>query len=189
LALPRPWKFADGKALQALVTHRPRGQSPQRRIPPVNTPPRRTLWVDATRARRRHLGDVTVVLSTRRRHDGPNRTNILVPHRPASVTARARVGVYLRRWWVELWCRALTGVVGVGPHQVTHQVARVERAVAVAIMASLLLRQWRAKDIPADRPGSACHLQRALAWDVVQAQCERSARQRARQWLHVGNAA
>jgi hypothetical protein len=54
---------------------------------------------------------------------------------------------------------------------------------------SLLLRKLRAKDIPTDRPWSAFRLPRAFAWEVIQAPCECSARQLARQWLRMGNAA
>jgi DDE family transposase len=189
LALPRTWKFANGKALKALVTHLPRWQYTQIRIPTVHTQHRRTFWVYAKRARLRHLGDVTGVLSKRRRNDGPKQTKILVTNLPESVTAREIVGVYLRRWWVELLFRELKGVVGLGQHQVTKQVDRVERSVAVAIMAYLLLLKLRAKDIPADRPWSAFNLQRAFAWEVMQAQCERSARQLARKWLQLRKAA
>lgn len=189
LALPRTWKFANGKALKARVTHLPRWQYTQMRIPTVNTQHRRTFWVYAKRARLRHLGDVTVVRSKRRRHDGPKQTKILVTNLPEVVSAREIVGVYLRRWWVELLFKELKGVVGLGQHQVTKQVDRVERSVTVAIMAYLLLLKLRAKDIPADRPWSAFHLQRAFAWEVLQAQCTRSARQLARKWLQAGNAA
>ncbi|HSF29906.1 MAG TPA: hypothetical protein VLK82_05465 [Candidatus Tectomicrobia bacterium] len=97
--------------------------------------------------------------------------------------------MYLRRWWVEWLCRELNGVVGLGQHQVTTQVDRVERSVAVAIMAYLFLLKLRAKDIPADRQWSAFHLQRAFAWEVMQAQCGRSAHQLARKWLQLGKAA
>jgi hypothetical protein len=76
-----------------------------------------------------------------------------------------------------------------GQHQVTKKPDRIERSVAVAIMAYLLLLKLRAKDVPADRPWSAFRLQRALAWEVVQAQCERSARQMARKWLQLGKVA
>jgi hypothetical protein len=116
LALPRTWKFAHGKALKALVTHLPRWKYTQMRMPTVNTRPRRTFWVDVKRARRRHWGDVTVVLSQRRRHDGPKQTTILVTNLPESVTAREIVGVYRRRWWVEVLFRELKGVVGLGQH-------------------------------------------------------------------------
>jgi hypothetical protein len=189
MALPRTWKFAHGKALKALVTHWPRWKYTQMRIPMVNTPHRRPFWVYAKRVRLRHVGDVTVVLSKRQRNDGPKQTTILVTNLPETVTAREVVGVYLRRWWVELLMKALKGVVGLGQHQVTKRVDRVERSMAVAIMAYLLLLKLCAHDTPADRPWSAFRLQRTLAWEVVQAQCERSARQLARKWLQLGKVA
>ena len=188
-APPRPWKFANGKALKALVTHLPRWKSAQIRMPTVNTQRRRTFWASAKRARLRHLGDVTVVRSTCRRNEGPKQTNILVTHLPETVTAREVVGVYWRRWWVELLCKELTGVVGRGQHQVTQKPDRVERSVAVASTAYLLLLKLRAHDVPADRPWSAFRLHRTFAWEVIQAQCERSACQMARKWLRLGNAA
>ena len=159
------------------------------RIPTVNGQRRRPFGIDATRARRRHLGEVTVVLSTCRRHEGPKPTTILMTHLPEPVTAREIVGVYLRRWWIELLFKELKGVVGLGQHQVTKQSARVERSVAVAIMAYLPLLKLCAHDIPAARPWSAFRLQRALAWEVMQAQCARSAHQLARKWLQLGKAA
>jgi hypothetical protein len=187
-ALPRTWKFTNGKALKALVTHLPRWWYAQIRIP-MASGRRRTFWVYAKAVRLRHLGDVTVVLSKCRRNDGPKQTKILVTNLPEPVTARQIVAIYLRRWWVEVLFKELKGVVGLGQHQVTKTVDRVERSVAVAIMAYLLLLTLRAQDIPADRPWSAFTLQRAFAWEVAQAQCERSARQMARKWLQLGKAA
>jgi len=63
---------------------------------------RRTFGVYAKRARLRHLDDVTAVLSKCRRNNRPKQANILVTNLPETVTAREVVGVYLRRWWVEL---------------------------------------------------------------------------------------
>jgi hypothetical protein len=60
---------------------------------------------------------------------------------------------------------------------------------SVGIWAYLLLLKLRAKDIPTDRPWSAFRLQRALAWEVIQEQSARSARQIARKWLQMGKAA
>jgi len=188
-ALPRTWKFTNGKTLKALVTHLPRWWYSRICLPTISGPRRRTFWVYAKRVRLRHLGDVTVVLSKCRRNDGPKHTKILVTNLPELVTARQIVAIYLRRWWVELLVKELKGVVGMGQHQVTKQVDRVERSVAVAIMAYLLLLKLRAQDIPADRPWSAFRLQRAFAWEIMQAQCERSAWQIARRWLQLGKAA
>jgi hypothetical protein len=180
VALPRTWKFAHGKALTALVPHLPRWKSSHIRLPTVTTPRRRTFWVSAKQARLRHLGDVTLVLSTCRRNEGPKQTTILVTTLPELVTTREIVGVYLRRWWIELLGKDLTGVVGLAQPQVTKQVGRVAHSVAVALMASLLLLRLRAQDIPAERPWSAFRLPHALAWEVAQAPCERSAHQMAR---------
>jgi Transposase DDE domain len=189
MALPRTWKLAHGKALKDLGTPLPRSTYLQIRLPTVHTPRRRTCWGYATRVRRRHLADVTVVLSTCRRNDGPKQTNILVTTLPETVTAREVVGVSLRRWWIELLMKERQGVVGRGQHQVTRKTDRVERAVAGAIMAYLLLLKLRAKAIPADRPWSALRRQQAFAWEVRQGQGERSAPQIARKWLQLGNAA
>jgi hypothetical protein len=188
-ALPRTWKCANGQALTALVPPLPRWTYTQSRSPAVNPPRRRPCWVYAKRARLRHLGDVTVVLSKCRRNQGPKHTTSRVPHRPETVTAREGVGVYVRRWWVALLCKERKGVVGLGQHQVTQKPDRVERSVAVAIRAYLRLLKLRAKDVPADRPWSAFRLQRACAWEVVQAQGERSARPMARKWLQLGTVA
>jgi hypothetical protein len=188
-ALPRTWKFTTGKTLKALVTHLPRWWYTRICIPTVNGQRRRTFWVYAKRVRLRHLGDVTVVLSKSRRNEGPKQTKILVTNLPETVPARQIVAIYLRRWWVELLVKELKSVVGLGQHQVTKQVDRVERSVAVAIMAYLLLLRLQAKHIPADRPWSAFQLQRQFTWEVMQAQCERSARQRAWKWLQRGKAA
>jgi hypothetical protein len=106
-------------------------------------------WGDAKPVRLHHLGAVTVVLSPCRRNAGPTQTKSLVTHLPQTVTARHVVAIYRRRW-VEVLCKELTGGVGLGQPQVTNAVGRLERAVAVAIMASLLRLKLRAKDIPAD---------------------------------------
>jgi hypothetical protein len=68
-----------------------------------------------------------VVLSKCRRNDGPRQTKILVTNLPETVTAREIVGVYLRRWWIELLMKELKGVVGLGQQQVTSKADRVER--------------------------------------------------------------
>jgi hypothetical protein len=76
-----------------------------------------------------------------------------------------------------------------GQQQGITQADRVERSVAVAIMASRLRRKLRAKDILVDRPWSAFRWHRAFAWEVIAAPCERSAHQMVRKWLRMGNAA
>jgi hypothetical protein len=66
---------------------------------------------------------------------------------------------------MELLFKELKGVVDMGQQQVTKDVGRGERSVALSIMAYLLLLRLKAREIPADRPWSAFALQRALTWD------------------------
>ena len=90
---------------------------------------------------------------------------------------------------MELLFKELKGVVGMGQHQVTRDIGRVERSIAVSIMAYLLLLRLKAQEVPADRPWSACALQRTLAWEVLEEQCTRSATRLARKWLQRHTAA
>jgi hypothetical protein len=182
-AIARSWKFTDGKSLKALVTHLPRWHYQRIRLPTVTGQHRRTFWVFAKRVQLRHLGDVTIVLSKCRRNDGPKQTKLLVTNLPETISARQIVAIYLRRWWAELLFRELKGVVGIGQHQVTKDEGRVERSIAVSIMAYLLLLRLKAQDIPADKPWSAFALQRTVAWEVIDEQCTRSAMKLARKWL------
>jgi hypothetical protein len=100
-------------------------------------------------------------------------------------TAHLTVALYLRRWPVELCIKELKGVVGLGQHQVTKDAARVERSVAVAVMAYLLLLRLRAKQIKPGRSGSAFTLKQELAWDWGTRQLHRSARQAARKEVRL----
>jgi hypothetical protein len=134
-ALPRTGKCAPGQARHAWVTPRPGGQSSPIRLPPGKRPRRRTVGGEAKRARWRHRGAGPGVRRTWRRNEGPHQPKRLGTHRPELVTARARVGVELRRWWLDGLVKEVPGVVGVGPPQVTNQVGRGERSRAVALRA------------------------------------------------------
>jgi hypothetical protein len=86
-------------------------------------------------------------LSKKRRNDGPKATKILVTNLP-DVTARQVVDVYRRRWTVELLMKELKGATGLGQHQVTKDPQRVERSVAMSVMAYLVIVKFPAQDIP-----------------------------------------
>jgi hypothetical protein len=86
---------------------------------------------------------------------------------------------------VELCIKELKGVVGLGQHQVTKDTARVERSVAVAVMAYLLLLRLRAKQIKPGRSWSAFTLKQQFAWEVGARQLKRMARQEARREVRL----
>src|SRR5262249_61089600 len=122
---------------------------------------RRVFWTFANRAQLRQVGDVTGVLSRRRRNDGPKHTKLLVTNLPQA-TAQVTVACYLRRWPVELGIKELKGVVGLGQPQVTKAAARVERSVAGALMAyGRLVASGGEKNYPGHARGAAAPQKRA----------------------------
>jgi Transposase DDE domain len=160
IAFPRTWKFTDGHSLRDLVAHLPRTHYRKVRLPLVGSRAQyRVFWTFAKPTTLREVGDVTVVLSRRRRNDGPKNTKVLVTNLPQA-TAHRTAAIYLRRWPVELFFKEWKEVVGVGQHQVTKDAARVERSVAVSLMAYLVLLRVRAKGLSGNKCinfwGEAC---------------------------------
>ena len=86
---------------------------------------------------------------------------------------------------MELCIKELKGVVGLGQPQVTKDAARVERSVALAIMAYLLLLRLRAKQIQPGSSWSAFTLKQGLAWEWGARQVQRAARQEARREVRL----
>jgi hypothetical protein len=189
MAFPRTWKLANGQHLRDPVTQLPVHYYRQVRVPlVVPSARRRVFWTVAKRAELRQVGEVTVVLSRRRRNDSPKHTKLLVTTLPQA-TAHLTVALYLRRWPVELCIKELKGVVGLGQSHVTKDAARVERSVAVAFMAYLLLLRLRAKQIKPGTSWSAFTLKQGLAWDWGARQVKRAARQEARREIRVRSTA
>jgi Transposase DDE domain len=119
------------------------------------------------------------VLSKRRRNDSPKNTKVLVTNLPQA-TAHQTAAIYLRRWPVELFFKEWKEVVGVGQNQVTKDAARVERSVAVTLMAYLVLLRIRARDIRSGQSWSAFALKHHFAWEVSARHFRRCAQQQAR---------
>jgi Transposase DDE domain len=185
IAFPRTWQLMNGQHLRDVATHLPTHHYRKVCLPLlVPSARRRVFWTFAKRAPLRQVGDVTVVLSRRRRNDSPKQTKLLVTDLPQA-TAHTTVACYLRRWPVELCIKELKGAVGLGQSQVTKEAARVERSVAVAVMAYLLLLRLRAKQIKPGTSGSAFTLKPGLAWDWGARQLKRTARQEARREVRM----
>jgi hypothetical protein len=90
--------LVNGQSLRDIVTHLPIHHYRQVRVPlGVPSARRRVFWTFAKRAERRQVGDVTVVLSRRRRNESPKHTKLLVTNLPQA-TAHLTVALYLRRW-------------------------------------------------------------------------------------------
>lgn len=173
MSLPRTWQFADNHPLRNGVKYLPKSRYQKTWFYPPSQPRprRRVFWTYRARKRLRHLGDVTMVLSKKRRNDSPKQTKILVTNLP-NVTARQTIALYARRWDVELLIKELKGATGLGQAQVTKHPQRVERSVALSVMAYLLLIRVRYRDIPPKGPWSAFTLKRNFAGQTAQQQLE-----------------
>jgi hypothetical protein len=101
IAFARTWRFANGQALKDLVTHLPKKHYRRCWVPLDESSRRRTYWTYTKRACLRDVGDVTIILSNKRRSNRPKQTEILVTNLP-EVRARQVIAVYRRRWSVEL---------------------------------------------------------------------------------------
>lgn len=72
IAFPRTWKLANGHYLRDSVTHLPIHHYHRVRVLPlVPTGRQRTCWTFVKQAQLRPIGDVTVILTRRRRNDSP----------------------------------------------------------------------------------------------------------------------
>jgi Transposase DDE domain len=115
MALARTWCFENGHTLKDLVTHLPNKYYRRCWVLLEEPGRRRTYWIYMKRARLRHRGDVTIILSKPRRNYGPKQTKILGTNLPG-LTARQGVDIYRRRWAVELLMKELKGAMGLGQH-------------------------------------------------------------------------
>lgn len=76
-ALPRTWKFEDGTHLRDLAKHLPKSR--YHRVASYTTDHRRKdYWVFVRTGRLKELGDVTILLSKRRRNEGPKTIKLIV---------------------------------------------------------------------------------------------------------------
>jgi hypothetical protein len=79
---------------------------------------------------------------------------------------------------IELLIKASKGATELGQHQGTKEPQRIERSVAMAMMAYLTFLKFRAHDIPEKGPWSVFTLQQNCTWQITQAQRERMVEQR-----------
>jgi hypothetical protein len=121
VGLARTWKLADGPHWRDWARHTTHACY-QRYVAPKPDGRRNCYWGSRRTARVRPLGHVTILLSTRRRTDGPQRIKRLVTNLAEATTTGTLLSPYHRRWGVEVcqsqpiklsWCplRVLTATI------------------------------------------------------------------------------
>jgi hypothetical protein len=171
--LARTWKLADGTHLRDLARHTTHACS-QRYIAHKPDGRRQCYWVFRRTACVRHLGHVTILLSKRRRNDGPQRIKLLVTNLAEATTTGTILSHYSRRWGVEVVCKELKSGLHLGQMPVTTEPRRVERGVLLPILAYLLLLRLYGREVSTAHGVSIWQLKRRFTEEVYQEQYDRS---------------
>jgi Transposase DDE domain len=172
--LPRTWKLADGTQLRDLARYLPKGRyhrvasyTPDRR--------RQDYWAFLRPARLTLLGDVTVLLSKKRRNQGPQQVKLIVTHLDGA-NAPTMLSVYARRWGVEVTFKELKSGLHLGQMQVTREPGRVVHALLLPVLAYLLLLRLYGRTLHPEQGASLFALKQRFAQEVAQEQIERTER-------------
>ena len=180
-AMPRTRKFTNGKHLRELVQHLPKSCY-YRRASAKPDGRRQDYWVFVRHATLHNLGDVTMVLSKKRRNRGPNQVKIIVTNLTGA-TVGTILSIYARRWGVELTIKELKSGLHLGRMQVTNDKARVTRSVALSVLAYLLLVRLYGSDEAVMQDWSLFKLKERFIGEVAQDAVRRTERQ----WQHKLN--
>lgn len=176
-SLARTWKFENEftskgkhKKLKDLVNHLPKkyySKSWYRN----NLGRRRTYWTYKKIACLSGIGDVTIILSKKRHNTSPKKTKIFVTNLPNSLP-RHVLSIYSRRWYIEVLNHELKSSCGLGHHQVTKKIERVQRSVAVSIISYLTILRFEHHRIEAQKHWSIFTLKHFFAIRIFQNQSE-----------------
>ncbi len=166
-AIARTWNMENGKSLSNLAKHIPHKAFQRTWLPHLNNNKvRKIFWVFRKRTRLRHIDDVTMVLSKKRPNASPKRTKILVTNL-TELTARQVLSIYQRRWPIEILFKELKSGLGLGEHQVSKSIDRIEKSIGIAIIAYLTLIRARRWDIAPGKPWSIFQLKNNFTADLI----------------------
>jgi hypothetical protein len=170
-AMPRTRKFTNGKYVRDRVQHLPKALY-RRRATYKPDGRRQDDWVLMRHAELHQLGDVTIVLSNKRRNLGPKRVKIIVTNL-LDVSASAVISQYAVRWQVEIVIKELKGGLRMGRMQVSQDADRVERSVVLPVCAYLLLVHLYGRDQATRQGWSLFQLKQCFTEGVLQDQVNR----------------
>jgi hypothetical protein len=174
VCLPRSWKLADGTHLRDLARHLPKSRY-HRVASSTPDQQRRDYWVFMRRAELRLLGDVTVLLSKKRRNSGPQQVKVIVTNLD-NATATTMLSAYARRWGVEVTFRELKSGLHLGQIQVTRRAERVIHALLLPVLAYLLLLRLYGRTLEPEQGATLYGLRQRFMEEVIQEHLERTER-------------
>jgi hypothetical protein len=151
-AVARSRKFTNGKYVSDLVWHLPKSCYSRRAIHKPNGH-RCDYWVFQKQVTLHNLGDVTMVLSKKRRNAGPKQVRLFGTNLDG-VKASTVLSLYAWRWGVEVTIKELKSGLHLGQMQVTRDADRVARSVVLSVCAYLLLARLYGRDEESGQPWS-----------------------------------
>jgi hypothetical protein len=186
-AMPRTRKFTNSKYVRDFVQYLPTSLY-RRRATYKPDGKRQDYGVFMRHAALHQLGDVTIVLSKKRRNYGPKRVKIIVTNL-LDASASAMLSHYAVRGGVELTIKELKGGLHVGRMQVTEDADRVERSIVLPVCAYLLLvHLYRQEEAP-PKAWSLFQLKQRFTEVFMQDQMMRVEQKWGRKWGKIKEAA
>lgn len=186
-AMPRTRKFTNGKYVRDFVQYLPQSLY-RRRATYKPDGKRQDYWVFMRQAALPQLGDVTIVLSKKRRNYGPKRVKIIVTNL-LDASASAILSHYAVRWGVELTIKELKGGLHLGRMQVTEDADRVERSIVLPVCAYLLLVHLYGQEEAPPKAWSLFQLKQRFTEVFMQDQMKRVEQKWGRKWGKIKEAA
>jgi hypothetical protein len=179
-AMPRTRTFTNGKHLRDLVQHLPKSCD-YRRASHKPDGRRRDYGVFTRRATLHTLGDVTSVLSKKRRNDGPKKVQIIVTNL-TEAHAGTMLSLYAWRWGVEVTIKERKSGLHLGQMQGTNDKERGTRSVALSVLAYLLLVRLYGREETFIKEWSLFKRKAHFGGAVAQEAITRTERKWQRQW-------
>lgn len=168
-AISKTVKFSDGKSLRDLCRHLKKECYQKGFISGINTRHQKCYWTFLKTVQLRDVGEVTVVLSKKRRNCGPKNIKVIVTNLPNS-SVKTVLNIYQKRFLIEVLFRELKSGMGLGKQQVTRNEKRTENSIGCSVLAYLLILKLQHKDISENKSWSIFALRENFRHRVYQHQ-------------------
>ena len=162
-------KFEDGRSLKDLSRHLKKECYRKHFISGTNSGRKKCYWTFSKTVRLRDVGEVTIVLSKKRRNCGPKNIKVIVTNLP-NPSEKTVLEIYQKRFLIEVLFRELKSGMGLGKQQVTKNEKRIENSIGCSILAYLLILKLQGKDIPENKSWSIFSLRENFRHRVYQSQ-------------------
>ena len=168
-AIAKTVKFDDDKKLKDLCKHLGKGFYCKTFIPGINTRHQKCYWTFSKTVQLRDVGEVTIVLSKKRRNCGPKNVKVIVTNLPHP-SIKTVLNIYQKRFLIEVLFRELKSGMGLGKQQLTKDEKRIENSIGCSILAYLLILKLQHQDILENKSWSIFSLRENFRHRVYQFQ-------------------